>query len=128
MDRIGDFIARIRNAGGAGLPTVVVPRTRVISAIAKVLNEEGYIGAIEEKDIKGFPHLVIEVLYRDGRPVIQGGKRISKLSGRVYTKSQDISPVRNGYGLSVLSTPEGIITGKAAQEARVGGELLFEIW
>lgn len=129
MDRIGDLIARIRNAGLAGQKTTIVPYTRLLSSIANLLKKEGYVGEVEEKEIKGIPHLVIEILYlEDGSPRVQGSKRISKLSGRVYKGVGDIKDVRQGFGKVVLSTPNGIVTGEEAQKEHVGGEVLFEIW
>lgn len=129
MDRIGDFIARIRNAGLAGQKTTIVPYTRLLSAIADVLKKEGYIGDVEKKDIKGIPHLVIELVYLDdGTPRVEGTRRMSKLSGRMYKGADEIKIVRQGFGKVIVSTPKGIVTGEEAQKEHVGGEILFEIW
>ena len=129
MDRIGDFITRIRNAGMAGQKTTIVPKTRLVESVAQVLKKEGYIGEVVEKEIKGVPHLVVEILYTGtSKPRVEGCKRISKLSGRVYKGADDITSVRQGFGKVILSTPQGIVTGEEAQQAHVGGEVLFEIW
>lgn len=129
MDRIGDFLSRIRNAGMAGQKTTIVPKTRFIVSIAELLKKEGYIGDFEEKEIKGVPYLVIEILYtEDDKARVHGSKRVSKLSGRVYKGAEDITPVHQGFGKLVLSTPEGVITGEEAEKEKVGGEVLFEIW
>lgn len=129
MDKIGDFITRIRNAGMAGRSTTVVENTRFIFSIAQLLKKEGYVGEITEKEIKGRPSLVVEILYtEDGKPVVQGSKRVSKLSGRVYKGSTELRSVRQGLGRAIVSTPQGVMTSEEAKSVNVGGEVLFEIW
>jgi len=129
MDKIGDFITRIRNAGNARQSTAVVPYGRMLADIAGILEREGYIASVEQKDIKGKPYLVVGIRYdENGTSVVHGSTRISKLSRRVYTGAKDIRPVRHSYGTMVLSTSQGVVTGEQAQESNVGGEILFEIW
>ena len=105
---------------------VLVPVSSIIKALADVLTREGYIDEVTRPRKNG--SLNISLRYRDGRPAIQGVKRISKLSRRLYLGVRDIRPVKRGHGLLILSTPAGILTGTEAREKRVGGEALFEIW
>ncbi len=95
-------------------------------AIAEALKREGYLADVEAP--KKIGPLVVTLAYRGASPAINGVKRISKPSRRLYMGVRDIHPVKRGHGLVLLSTPKGILTGKDAQAQRVGGEILFEIW
>jgi small subunit ribosomal protein S8 len=99
-------------------------------AVAEVLEREGYLSSVEKpKSQPGkVEPLVVSLAFKGGKPAIQGVKRLSKASRRMYLGVRDIHSVKRGHGLLLLSTPKGIMTGKQAQEARVGGEVLFEIW
>lgn len=108
-----------------GKESVSLPFSRMKQSIAEILVREGYIGAVDKKDEYG---LTVKLVYKNGRPAITGVKRISKPSRRLYMGVHDIKPIKRGHGLLVLSTPEGILTGKEAHNKRVGGEALFEIW
>lgn len=96
-------------------------------AIAEVLEQEGYITGIDKKAKKDGV-LSVTLAYKDGAPVVQGVKRISKPSRRLYVGVRDIKAVKRGYGAVVLSTPAGVMSGKQAKIKNVGGEVLFEIW
>jgi small subunit ribosomal protein S8 len=96
------------------------------AAIAEVLAREGYLSSVEND--KKAPTLTVTLAYKNSKPVISGVKRISKPSRRLYMGVRDIHPIKRGYGLILLSTPQGILTGKEAKDKRVGGEILFEIW
>ena len=96
-------------------------------AIAEVLEQEGYISSIDKKSKKEGV-LSFNLAYKNGTPVVTGVKRISKPSRRMYMSVHDIKPVKRGFGLLVLSTPAGILSGKQARMKNVGGEALFEIW
>jgi len=96
-------------------------------AIAEVLQQEGYIAAVDKKSKKE-GKLTLSLAYKNGASVVQGVKRISKPSRRVYFSVHDVKPVKRGYGLLVLSTPAGVMSGKQAKIKHVGGEALFEIW
>ena len=124
-DPIADFLVRVRNAGLAGKEAVVIPASKMTNALATLLEQEGYVAAVAKK--KGGP-ITVTLAYKNGRPVISGSKRISKTSRRMYMGVREVRPVKRGYGLLVLSTPAGVMTGKEAREKRVGGEVLFEIW
>ncbi len=125
-DPISDFIIQLQNASRAGKTSVSLPSSKMKVAVAEVLAREGYLASVE-KPKKASP-LVVTLAYKNGKSVISGVKRVSKPSRRVYTGVREVRPIKRGFGLVLLSTPNGILTGKQAQEARVGGEVLFEIW
>lgn len=128
MDVISNFIIKLKNAGDAGLESVSVPASKLKLSLAEVLRKEGFIKEYSEKSEKGRPVIIIS-LFSEGRiPKIKGVKRISKPSKRVYRKASEIRSVKNGYGALILSTSSGVMTGKAARAAKLGGEALFQIW
>lgn len=127
-DYISEIITKLRNAGAAGKATILVPFSNFRLAVAELLQREGYAASVEKKGKKTAKQIEIGVMYREGSPRINGAKRVSKLSRRVYVRSKDIKPVKRGYGILVISTPKGVITDKEAKAANVGGEALFEIW
>jgi len=128
MDSIGDFINRIKTSGNAGLASTTVPYSKVVEAIANVLVKHGYIKSVSKSGKKAIKTLDIEIAYKDKKPKIIDAKRVSKLSRRVYEKAKDIKPIRHGHGVTILSTPEGILTDMEARKANLGGEVLFKIW
>lgn len=128
MDPIANMIIAIKNAGMSGLLTVSVPFSKVKEAIAETLKKEGFIRSYEKKQKKGKPVLEMELILENRIPKVKGVKRISKTSKRIYLKSTEIRSVKNGYGAIILSTPNGIMTGRDAKKAKVGGEALFSIW
>lgn len=126
-DPIADMIVRIKNAGDAHIPRVVFGHSKIKEAICKLLEKEGFITNVKvigdsRKSIRA------DIVYVSDRPRIRGVRRVSKPSRRIYCASKDIKPVRNGYGLAVLSTPTGILSGEDARKGKVGGELMFQIW
>lgn len=125
-DPIADLLVRISNASRVGHVSISVPASKLKAAIATVLQREGYIASTEKS--KKTNTLSIALSYKDGKPAVSGFKRVSKSSRRVYFGSGDLRPVKRGFGLLVLSTPAGILTGKEAREKHLGGEALFEIW
>ena len=128
-DPIGDFIIRLKNATDVGKKSVSVPFSKMKHAIALTLKKCGYIGTIEEVGSGVKKMLTVELLYGiDGRPKIQGVKRVSKPGRRLYAPVSKIHPVKYGRGLMVLTTPKGILTDIEARRDRVGGETLFSIW
>lgn len=127
MDQIANMLIAIKNGGFVKKTTVTVPHSKMKEAIAALLKEEGYIKAYQvEGDVK--KTLVIVLEYKGANPRVQDVKRVSKSSKRIYTGVKDISSVKYGHGLSVLSTPKGIMTDKLARKEMVGGEILFTIW
>lgn len=128
MDQISNMINMIKNANRVGREFVVVPHSKIKQSIADCLVKEGYLKSVTKKTKKGFPVLELTLSYVEGEPKVIGTERVSKSSRRVYIGAKDIKPTRNGHGLTVLSTPKGILTGKEARKEMVGGEVLFKIW
>ena len=128
QDPIADMLTRIRNAGSAGLKKVEMPSSREKAAIAKVLKEEGYISdyAVSEDGTKWVLSVVLK--YANGKSVIEGIERVSKPSCRIHCGSREIPRVRNGLGTVILTTPSGVLSGRAAAKANVGGEILCYVW
>jgi len=128
-DPIGDMLARIRNGAMARHKEVALPHSKVKLAIATVLSDAGFIGDVRAETREGLPVLVVGLRYGDdGRGVIDGLRRVSRPSRRVYVAKDEIPRVRNGLGIAVLSTSKGVLSDRAAREAAVGGELLCEVW
>jgi len=128
-DPIADLLTRMRNALRSGKERVDVPSSTIKEDICRVLKAEGYID--DYKHVERSGQDIIEVVLRysaDRKPIIRQLKRVSKPSLRVYTKSNDIRPVRTGLGISIVSTSKGVLTGKQARDANVGGEILCEVW
>ncbi len=123
-DPIADMIARIRNAHMALHKEVSVPRSKIKSAIASILQEEGYINSFSEKERE----IRIQLKYVTGKPAIKGMNRVSKPSCRRYVKAKETPSVQSGLGINILSTPRGVIAGHQALRENVGGELLCQIW
>tara|TARA_Y100000310_G_C20467868_1_gene708542 strand:+ start:131 stop:511 length:381 start_codon:yes stop_codon:yes gene_type:complete len=121
---VGDLLTRIRNAGLARKREVVAPYSNLKYKMAIVLKKEGYLS--EVKKVKG--NLVINLTFKRRRPVITGVKNISRPGLRVYKKTTDIPSPLRGDGIAVISTPEGIMSGKEARKKKLGGELLGEVW
>ena len=123
-DPIADMLTRIRNAHLALHKEVSVPRSKMKEAIAAILKQEGYVEdvAVEDRSI------TIQLKYHQGKPAILGLKRMSKPGRRVYVNFRGIPRVQNGLGICILSTSHGVLDGLSAQEAKVGGELVCEIW
>jgi small subunit ribosomal protein S8 len=126
-DPISDLIVRIQNASRAKKIAMSLPFSKMKLAVAEVLEQEGYIASIDKKGQKEGV-LTFNLSYKNGVPAVTGVKRISKPSRRMYMSVHDIKPIKRGFGLVVLSTPEGILSGKQAKAKNVGGEVLFEIW
>ena len=118
----------MKNGSLAGKESVTFPYSKIKEAILECLKKENYIGEFSKKVKKGQPAIEVALLYPGGKPKIMEVERISKQSKRVYLKMKDIHSIRNGAGLLVLSTPKGILTGKGARQAQVGGEVLFKVW
>jgi small subunit ribosomal protein S8 len=128
-DPIGDLLTRIRNGQAARLTSVKCPTSKQRVNLLEVLKSEGYIrGYLTEKATTGLEELVIELKYAEGLPAIREISRVSKPGRRVYSKIKDVPRVYNGLGISILSTPRGVLSDKAAREANVGGEVLCRVF
>lgn len=128
MDTISNMIIQIKNAGFAGHDHVLVPYSKLKHSIAEVLKKEGFIKDAKPESKKGKKMLSIDLFVENRMPKIKGVKRISKPSRRIYKKSSDIRPVKNNYGALILSTSRGVMSGREARRASLGGEALFQIW
>ena len=128
QDPIADMLTRVRNAGAAGLKKIEMPSSKEKAAIAAVLKEEGYISdfAVLEDGAKRI--LSVTLKYYQGVPVIEGIERVSKPSCRIHCTCKEIPKVRGGLGTVVLSTPNGILSGRKAKAANCGGEVLLYVW
>jgi small subunit ribosomal protein S8 len=123
-----DLLARIKNASLAGHEFVQAPFSNFDFAVAKVLEKNGFIKSVEKRAAGKKGVLKIALKYRGREPAISGFKIISKPSRRLYTGYRDLQAVKRGYGLLVLSTPQGVLTDREAKSKKVGGEELFQIW
>ena len=128
-DPIGDLIARIRNAAMRKRAKVLTPASRMRERVLDVLLAEGYIrGYALVQEPGAFPQFEVELKYFDGEPVIVEISRVSKPGRRVYASIADLKPVKNGLGISILSTPKGVMSDTAARTANVGGEVLCQVY
>jgi small subunit ribosomal protein S8 len=134
-DPIADMLTRIRNAVMAGQNVVAMPASKVKAEVARILKEEGFVEGYEEVSGEKQPeHRVLRVNLkyigerRQRRPVITGLERVSRPGRRVYTRKQDIPWVLSGIGVTILSTPKGIMTGSRARQLGVGGEIICKVW
>ncbi len=128
-DPIADMLTRIRNASRMKLEKVDMPSSKLKMEIAKVLKDEGYIKSV--KIVKDRKQGIIRIYlkYADAEmPVIQGLKRISKPSCRVYVGTDEVPRVMGGLGVAILSTPKGILAGRRAKKDKVGGEVICHVW
>jgi len=128
-DPLGDMLTRIRNGQRAGQAVVNSPASKLRANVLEVLKREGYIRGFEmhERD-GGRNELSIELKYYEGEGVIRTIQRISKPGRRVYTGVSDLKPHRNGLGISILSTPSGVLSDHEARSQNVGGEVLCQIF
>jgi small subunit ribosomal protein S8 len=123
------MLTRIRNACMARHGTVVVPASKIKIAIAEILKREGFIRDYEVQEGQPADAIVLTLKYTaDRQPVITGIKRVSKPGLRIYTRRAEIPQVRGGLGLSIISTPKGVLAGHDAWDKRVGGEVLCYVW
>jgi len=127
-DPIGDLITRIRNGQMRRMAKIKSPNSRLRTRLLDVLLSEGYIRGYAEVETRGHKELEIELKYHDGEPVIRELKRVSTPGRRVYSSIGDLKPYRQGLGVSILSTPQGVMTDNAAREKNVGGEVLCQVF
>ena len=128
-DPLGDMLTRIRNAQMRGKSTVRTPASKLRAWVLDVLKDEGYIRGYESaQSAAGLPELEISLKYFEGTPVIREIKRVSKPGRRVYASVKDIPSVHNGLGVSIVSTPKGVMSDAAARTANVGGEVLCTVF
>jgi small subunit ribosomal protein S8 len=128
-DPIADMLTRIRNAARAKHPRVDLPSSKLKIEIARILKEEGYLANLKVVEDKGRKTLRVFLRYTpDRRSVITDLRRVSRPGSRRYVGKKEIRPVVGGMGISILSTPRGLMTGQTARTEGLGGELLCEVW
>lgn len=128
-DPIADFLTRIRNAGRAGQQSITAPYSKIKAEVARVLKKEGYIADFTVKELEGNKkNLIITPKYVNGTFAIAGLKRLSRPGLRKYVGSKEIPRVLGGAGISILSTPRGILSGREARRQNLGGELLALVY
>ena len=127
-DPLGDMLTRIRNAQMRGMDKVVTPASKLRARVLEVLKGEGYIRGYAEIEKDGHKHIEIELKYFDGSGVISEIRRVSKPGRRVYSSKNDIPLVRNGLGISILSTSKGVMSDNTARNENVGGEILCRVF
>lgn len=129
MDPIADMLTRIRNAQAAHHQTVSIPYSKIKAAILKIMKRENFIADYEKKGKKTRKSIAVTLKYeKDGTSAITDVKRVSKPGRRVYKGADELYPVRQGFGIAVLSTPSGLLTNKEAKQKKIGGEVICEVW
>lgn len=133
LDPIAEMLTRIRNAQRAGHASVAISASRMKLAIAEILKQEGFVASVDvvEEGIKR--NIVIGLKYRQvsltkREPALQEIERVSKEGRRVYVKQNEVAKVKNGYGISIISTSQGLMTGLTAHKRRLGGEYICQVW
>ncbi|ACY16490.1 30S ribosomal protein S8 [Haliangium ochraceum] len=128
-DPIADFLTRIRNGIHSRHSSVACPRSRVKTRIAEILRDEGYLEAVTLTDDDKQGVLTVRLRYHSRNAcAISGLKRVSKPGQRRYVNSSDVPKVRNGLGVAIISTSQGVMTDRDARQRGVGGEVLCEVW
>lgn len=128
MDPIADMLIRIKNAQKAGHDKVEIPFSRIKFELVKILQKEGILDKVERKGIRAKERLELTLKSEQNVPVIQDLRRVSKPGRRVYLPAGKIRPVKQGYGLAIISTSRGLMTGKEARKNKLGGEVICEVW
>ena len=127
-DPLGDMLTRIRNAQERKRPLVSTPASKLRQRVLDVLAEEGYIRGYAHVEHKGKAEFQIELKYYNGQPAIREISRVSTPGRRVYTPVRDLPTIANGLGVSILSTPKGVMSDNRAREENVGGEVLCSVF
>jgi len=127
-DPLGDMLTRIRNGQSARKDSVTTPASKLRIRVLDVLQREGYIRGYSEEALGKHPGIRIELKYFEGQPAIQHVARVSKPGRRVYSGSKELPIVRNGLGITIVSTPQGVLSDGEARDQNVGGEVLAEVF
>ena len=135
MDSVSDFFIRIKNAYLVKKDRVAVPFSKMGHEMAKILERKGFISAIRKKkkriknlEAREFLFLELRLKYEDGEPALSGVRLVSKPSRRIYMKKNEIKPVRSGYGVLIISTSKGVMTGDEAKDLGLGGQAIAQVW
>ena len=127
-DPLGDMLTRIRNGQRAKKDSVLSPASKLRASVLEVLQREGYIRGYHDEAVGAHPGIRIELKYFEGAPAIQHVARVSKPGRRVYSGSQELPIIRNGLGITIVSTPKGVLSDAEARAQNVGGEILAEVF
>ena len=127
-DPLADMLTRIRNGQQAKKDSVTSPASKLRARVLEVLQREGFIRGFSEEELGKHKGLRIELKYFEGQPAIQHLARVSTPGRRVYSGSKDLPRVRNGLGITIVSTPRGVLSDAEAREQNVGGEVLAEVF
>jgi small subunit ribosomal protein S8 len=127
-DPLGDMLTRIRNGQQAKKDSVLTPASKLRARVLDVLQREGYIRGYSSEQVAGHDGIRIELKYFEGRPAIQHVARVSKPGRRIYSGSTELPRVRNGLGITIVSTPKGVLSDAEARDQNVGGEVLAEVF
>jgi len=127
-DPLGDMLTRIRNGQRAKKDTILSPASKLRARVLEVLQREGYIRGYSEDATGQHPQLRIELKYFEGEPAIKHVARVSKPGRRVYSGSKELPVIRNGLGITIVSTPRGVLSDSEARAQNVGGEVLAEVF
>ncbi|MEK7630578.1 MAG: 30S ribosomal protein S8 [Patescibacteria group bacterium] len=128
-DPLSDFLVRVANAQAVGKESTLVPYSKFLWEVSKILEQSFYIKKIDRRGKRAKRFIEVTLAYNpEGEGRIDGMRRISKLSRRVYRGAGEIHSIKHGYGAQIISTSKGLMTDKEARKARVGGEVLFEVW
>ena len=127
-DPLGDMLTRIRNGQQARKDSVLTPASKLRARVLDVLQREGYIRGYSEDAEAVHPALRIDLKYFEGQPAIQYVQRVSKPGRRVYSGAKELPRVRNGLGITIVSTPKGVLSDAEAREQNVGGEVLCQVF
>ena len=128
-DPLGDMLTRIRNGQQARMPVIQSPASKIRANVLEVLQREGYIRGYSREEVRpGVAELKIELKYVDGEPVIREITRVSKPGRRIYSRIGDLPRIYNGLGISILSTPKGVMSDNEARAAHLGGEVLCRVF
>ena len=126
-DPIADMLTRIRNASMVKKAEVLIPYSKFKYAVAKILEKEKYVEAVEKTDLE-FKYIKIKLKYEDNKPAIGKSRRVSRVGQRIYVKKVDLPRVLNNYGLAIVSTSKGIMTNREAKHLGLGGEVICEVY
>ena len=127
-DPITDMLNQIKNAQAVGKTEVLVPLSKIKNEIATLLSKENFVGDVKKTTKGKIKSLKITLKYAEGIPAIEGFKRVSKPGQRIYEGFTEIRKVHGGYGISIVSTPKGLMTNKDARYKKVGGEIICQVW
>jgi small subunit ribosomal protein S8 len=128
-DPISDMLTRIRNAVGARHARTDIPHSGMKLAIAGILKDEGFVADVTTIEKNGFKWIRVTLRYdADGHPFVSGIERVSKPGKRVYSRHEEIPAMMGGLGVTIISTPKGLMTGRQARKTRTGGEIVCSVW